>query len=134
MTERDFDVTARTASHVWTATDAALGLKVVVLWDWHVIERELTPGSELVVGRAHECALRIDHKSVSRNHARLIVGEDIVVEDLGSANGTRVGSRTLSKGARVRLEPGAVVSVGVASLIVRAGGGSARPAGAITPR
>src|SRR5688572_18142088 len=48
----------------------------------------LTLGSVLEIGRAVECQIRLDDPSVSRNHARLYVGSDIEVEDLGSANGT----------------------------------------------
>ncbi len=48
----------------------------------------LTLGSVLEIGRAVECPIRLDDPSVSRNHARLYVGSDIEIEDLGSANGT----------------------------------------------
>lgn len=133
MTERDFEVTGRTASHVWTTGDPSAGLRVIALWDGHVVERELVPGTELIVGRAHECSLRIDHKSVSRTHVRIVVGESVELEDLGSANGTHIGTQALPKGARVPLEPGALVSVGVATLVIRAAGASARPTGATSP-
>lgn len=42
-----------------------------------------------IVGRAPECQLRIEDGSLSRKHARLVPTQDgIVVEDLGSTNGT----------------------------------------------
>src|SRR5262245_19368996 len=49
---------------------------------------ELLAGSILAVGRGAENAVRIDDASVSRNHARVYVGDEVDVEDLGSANGT----------------------------------------------
>lgn len=46
---------------------------------------------ELQVGRSTDCAISIDDGRVSRKHAVLRVqGETVTVEDLGSANGTRV--------------------------------------------
>jgi predicted component of type VI protein secretion system len=45
------------------------------------------------IGRAAAAALRIDHTTVSRRHAAVSLSEDrqqLRVEDLGAANGTRV--------------------------------------------
>lgn len=79
------------------------------------------------VGRAEGCGLRIDDPRVSRRHARLVrEGEQLVIEDLGSPNGTvvnglRVGRQVLQDGDllvlgkfRLRVEaprsvPGAVI-------------------------
>ena len=70
-----------------------------------------------IVGRESADVLLPD-KTVSRQHARLDVGEDgtIIIEDLGSTNGTQVGAevlvphmnRTLQAGDRVRF--GSVVT------------------------
>jgi two-component system cell cycle response regulator len=45
-----------------------------------------------VVGRSSECDVRIDHLGVSRRHAVIsqLDGDDFVIEDLGSRNGTTV--------------------------------------------
>ena len=45
----------------------------------------------VVVGRAPDCGLCLDAPGLSRQHARLVPGDDgVVVEDLGSTNGTFV--------------------------------------------
>lgn len=50
----------------------------------------LHPGT-LTVGRDQDCDVVLPHHSVSRLHARLIVSPDtLVVEDVGSKNGTRL--------------------------------------------
>jgi DNA-binding NtrC family response regulator len=55
-----------------------------------------------MLGSDSHCPLRIEHPTVSRKHARLSAVEDhIVVEDLGSSNGTRVEGRLISRPARV---------------------------------
>ncbi|MGQ9525238.1 MAG: FHA domain-containing protein [Armatimonadota bacterium] len=63
----------------------------------------LARGTHLV-GRSDEAQVLIDHPSVSRRHAMLTVDEDsVLVEDLGSTNGTRVDGRLLKPNEPVRL-------------------------------
>src|SRR6266850_2340588 len=51
----------------------------------------------VVVGRAHEAGIRVDARTVSRQHARLWVSPGLVtVADLGSQNGTRVNGERLA--------------------------------------
>jgi len=48
----------------------------------------LNAGSIVGIGRGADNAIHVDDPSASRQHARLHVGEDVHVEDLGSVNGT----------------------------------------------
>src|SRR3954469_6657995 len=71
----------------------------------HVLE---LPIGEFVVGRSTDCQLSLDDPLVSRRHAVLRVGRDVVtVQDLGSRNGVLVngtkieGERELAAGDRV---------------------------------
>ncbi len=51
----------------------------------------------VAVGRAESNGLVLDHTSVSRRHARLSVESGrLMIEDLGSANGTFIGSQRLT--------------------------------------
>ncbi len=79
----------------------------------------LKRGASQVVGRGDDADIRIEDASVSRRHARLILGEHIEVEDLGSTNGTRVRDRTLSEGERVTLAPGDLVEFGGVLCLMR---------------
>jgi uncharacterized protein YgiM (DUF1202 family) len=55
------------------------------------------PPTGLLVGRAGECDLTLDDVQVSRRHARFYWhGSHLLVEDLGSANGTLVNGRPVS--------------------------------------
>lgn len=68
-------------------------------------------GVELRVGRAPGSGLRLDDRNVSRLHCRLFrYGAHLVVEDMGSANGTFVNGRRLN--GRHQLREADVVSVG----------------------
>jgi pSer/pThr/pTyr-binding forkhead associated (FHA) protein len=52
-----------------------------------------------VLGRAPECGLRLDTPGLSRQHARLLPQEDgVMVEDLGSTNGSFINGRRVQRG------------------------------------
>jgi pSer/pThr/pTyr-binding forkhead associated (FHA) protein len=66
-------------------------------------------GGAYPIGRHEDNAIVLDDKEVSRRHARLLVENDVVlIEDLGSGNGTYVGEKPVRT---MRLEDGAVVSI-----------------------
>lgn len=53
---------------------------------------------EAIVGRQADCTVRLTDTSVSRRHAQLrLQDEGLIVEDLGSANGTLVNGQLISK-------------------------------------
>jgi DNA segregation ATPase FtsK/SpoIIIE, S-DNA-T family len=81
--------------------------------------KRLTLADELVIGRAESGDGRLDDDpELSRRHARVFRdGGRIVIEDLGSANGTFVNGERL-RGARP-LAPGDVVTVGQTQLEYR---------------
>jgi hypothetical protein len=63
---------------------SAPGLRVVATWEGGSTIVDLPLRGTLTVGRGAEADVRIDHTSVSRRHARLVLGDTITVEDLGS--------------------------------------------------
>jgi DNA-binding NtrC family response regulator len=74
---------------------------------------------ELRIGRAEDNHIVLGSPSVSRYHAELNVVEGtIVVCDLGSANGTRIGGQRIAPNGRVVVLPGVAVLIGSASLVV----------------
>ena len=71
-----------------------------------------------MLGRAPEATIRVDDASVSRLHVRIHLGEVLRVEDLGSANGTRMGGERLRPNALTVLPPGQVLEIGSSWLMV----------------
>jgi two-component system response regulator AtoC len=79
---------------------------------------DLSPGKRLVIGRADDCEVHIPHDSVSRRHAELNTESGWRLTDLGSSNGTVVGSVRLGQGQSAVVDPGVIVRVGDARLII----------------
>jgi DNA-binding winged helix-turn-helix (wHTH) protein len=66
---------------------------------------------EHLIGRGEDCAIRSDSPRVSRHHARVrVTPQRLLVEDLGSRNGTWLHGRRLAGAAE--LAPGDAVCVG----------------------
>ena len=75
-------------------------------------------GDELLVGRADKCQLVLQDTYVSQVHARIFPrGEGVVVEDLGSTNGTYLNRRRIT--SATELQRGDQVKIGKTVLEVR---------------
>jgi len=92
--------------------------------------QELPTRGTLVIGRAADAHVSIPDASVSRRHAQLHVGSTLTIEDLGSANGTRVDGAPLAPGERRELVLGAIAEVGAARLVAHY---TAKAAGVASP-
>jgi two-component system, NtrC family, response regulator AtoC len=109
------DATIRSDAHAHEETHGS----VLVIADTAVSAFPLPQRGVMVIGRADDADVQLAHRSVSRHHARLHVGEIIAIEDLGSVNGTRIGGRDIAANAPARIAPGDVVEVGDVTLLVR---------------
>lgn len=86
-----------------------------LVWNERVIP--LSEG-ELVAGRGEECAVVIDASTVSRRHAKIVVGADqITIEDLASTNGTRVNGMPIT--VPTPIAPGNKIELGSEVLLLR---------------
>ena len=75
-------------------------------------------GAPLVVGRGADAAIRLDDDYVSTRHARIArSGDQWFVEDLGSTNGTYIGSHRLTQPTTLQL--GSKVRIGKTTLELR---------------
>ncbi len=82
---------------------------LVVLTGTNLGEMHKIDGPETVVGRAVSVQLRLNDDGISRRHCRVLsIGGRIIIEDLGSANGTMVNGelvqhQELKEGDKIRL-------------------------------
>lgn len=142
MSSRDTEGTSRFA-RAELAADAETGEnpefhpatpRVTAFWDGGALASILPESGAITIGRSSSCDVRIDHPSVSRRHALLHVGAVYRIEDVGSANGTRVAGRPLGSGMPALVSPGEIIEIGAAVLVIHGGVGappapvSSRPA------
>jgi two-component system, NtrC family, response regulator AtoC len=114
MIQRDVEVTARTKA-------VPLRGPCLVILGERVIAHRLPDAGTVTIGRHPTCDVVIDDPSVSRRHA-LVHLDGLRIEDLGSANGTRIGGGAIGAGAPVPIAFDQVVRIGgVAMLIQRPG-------------
>ncbi|HEY7374108.1 MAG TPA: sigma 54-interacting transcriptional regulator [Polyangia bacterium] len=99
----------------------AAGLHLLVMGPRQFATFALPARGEVTVGRGDAVGVdvKLDDAKASRRHLRLYVGDDVEIEDLGSANGTRVRDGKLAPGTRVRVLPGEAISVGALVLMVQ---------------
>ena len=72
----------------------------------------------LLIGRGSDAAIRLDDDYVSTRHARIAAsGDQWFVEDLGSTNGTYLGSQRLSQPTTLQL--GTQIRIGKTTLELR---------------
>lgn len=82
---------------------------LVVLAGSNLGEMYKIEGPESVVGRAMSAQLRLNDDGISRRHCRVLsIGGRVIIEDLGSANGTLVNGemvqhQELKEGDKIRL-------------------------------
>jgi DNA-binding NtrC family response regulator len=83
----------------------------------------LPPSGIVTVGRSKKCLVQIDDAMASREHARIHVGSDggvpvLTIEDVGSANGTRVRDAVIKPGEPAAILPGEAIMIGSTVLMV----------------
>jgi len=78
----------------------------------------LPPEGTVTIGRSPEASIRVDDTSVSRQHVRLHLGAMVHIEDLGSANGTKIAGARLPAHERKPLPPGQVAEIGGSWMMV----------------
>lgn len=73
-------------------------------------------GKVIRIGRGADVDIRLDDPGVSRHHAEISVGTDVILRDLGSTNGTYVNGALVAEQA---LRDGALIGIGSTTLVFR---------------
>jgi two-component system, NtrC family, response regulator AtoC len=97
---------------------------LLVFTERGIVRHDIEHRMQIVLGRSSACDVVVDSPSVSREHLRITLRPRPFVEDLGSANGTRVGGIALTPGERVPLGPGILVELGSVALALKSAGSS----------
>ncbi|WP_437509148.1 sigma 54-interacting transcriptional regulator [Sorangium sp. So ce1099] len=134
-------MSARNPAHESAQSGAHGALELAVFAGGRVTRHPLPAEGRVSLGRSKENDVPIDDSSVSRRHAIIHIGPRIAIEDLGSANGTRLrrersaGPTTkllelqLEQGKTMELSVGDAVNLGSTLIVIlpREGATSAAP-------
>src|SRR5438067_1651804 len=92
--------------------------EVLVFVDGREIARHILGPGAHTFGSSPECGIQIEAPHVSRQHARLTVGEDgaLLLEDLGSTTGTFLDGQTVA--APVPITRNQTIQIGAAQILV----------------
>ena len=116
------------------ALDTSQHVSLVAVTREGTKEHVLARGKSCTIGRGEDCELHVAEKSISRHHVRVTYskGGELIAEDLGSANGTRIGGHVLGEGDTHIIVAGDVLQIGTVYVVVeRVGlGAGASSAGA----
>ena len=108
-----------TALHFWDRDSARADYELLVIVDGAVRTYPLGQTGAVTIGREPDNAVQIDDSLVSRHHARLLLGEKVCIEDLGSTNGVSVQGSVIESGKPVELHPHEGVEIGNALLMLQ---------------
>jgi DNA-binding NtrC family response regulator len=103
------------------------GLHLLVMSPDMFVTHALPVSGSLTIGRSTAADVRICDPRASRRHAVLHLAETLTIEDLRSANGTRVRDMPLEAGVPVAVAPGDAVVVGDTWLMLQRGPAPAGP-------
>lgn len=103
-------------------------LELIAFWQDRSWRFDLPLTEHVTIGRASDNDVCIDHASVSRHHARLKIGDELVIEDLNAANGTYIQEVTVDATRTASMTPlrasapiaiGQPLTLGAVTVVVR---------------
>ncbi len=109
---------APTPSRIHGASPVAR-LCLVVIGEGLDATYPLPDRGRVAIGRAPDSDIRIDHPSVSRNHAMLEIADGLKIADLGSVNGTRLREALLPLHLPTPVALGEPFDVGSVMIVVQ---------------
>lgn len=110
---------------IMPATDQPMARLVVLSEGFAGLSHELK-GERIAIGRIEDNTFQIAEPSVSSHHCEITFrGQDVVVKDLNSTNGTFIDGNPVTEGV---LKPGQVLRLGQVELRIETGAGGPAPA------
>lgn len=111
-----------TRSVIPRAADGSTKLRLIVFCNGEVHSHALPRGGTMVIGRADEADIQIEHATVSRKHATLTLGDELTIFDHGSFNGTSIGGKKLTPNVPVPLGLATIAELGETMVVLQVEG------------
>ena len=117
----------KTENRIPVDTSERPRLSLLVMGARGVFTYPLPDAGVVTIGRAEHCHVVIADAELSREHARLILGQVVEIVDLGSSNGTRICGHALVPHEPVTLPAGDVVAMGGTVIVLQRSSAERRP-------
>jgi transcriptional regulator with PAS, ATPase and Fis domain len=96
--------------------------RLIVIGRGEASVHALPAAGSILLGRSSFADIVLDDPSISRRHAMVSIDAGrVTIEDLGSANGTRIGDLNLKPGSGVGVLPGEPIELGAITVILARG-------------
>jgi two-component system response regulator AtoC len=112
----------RTRSVAPRALDPAARLRLIVFCGGQVSSHAVPRTGQIVLGRGEETHVRIDHVTVSRRHATIVLSDTVTVTDHGSFNGTSIGGQKIAPNIPVPIGIATIVELGETMVVLQVEG------------
>lgn len=110
-----------TYSNVVGPPTSLTGPRLVAIWEGGTSSIPLPNEGRIVIGRSVRSELRVEHGSVSREHAVINLGSTMTIEDLGSSNGVKVNGNEVPPGTRAVVNRSSLIELGATMLQIQEG-------------
>ncbi|MBI3723253.1 sigma 54-interacting transcriptional regulator [bacterium] len=95
------------------------GTRLVVVNDTILETHDLPNTGSVVIGRTSDADVCVPHPSVSRRHAVLHLGPELLLEDLSSSNGTTVNNVRIAPLRPVAVRPGDSIHIAHVAVVLQ---------------
>ena len=111
--------TSDTAVHLRDGEAERSDFELLVIVKGAVLTYPLARSGQVTIGRGSDNVVQIDDTLVSRHHARLLLGERVRIEDLGSTNGVSIRGTVIKPNKPTELRSREVVEIGNSMLMLQ---------------
>ncbi|MDP7040802.1 MAG: sigma 54-interacting transcriptional regulator, partial [Myxococcota bacterium] len=117
--DQDVEPTAPLLEKPPVRQDASRTFTALVMVDGNISAHPLPKEGQVIFGRGQDADIQIDERSVSRQHARLHLGPNLLLEDLASNNGTKVREQKLLANTPIEVFANDVIDLGGVMLVLQ---------------
>ena len=95
------------------------GYRLLVIGENEHTARRLPSSGEVSIGRSESADIQVKDPLMSRIHAKLLIGPELYVADMGSSNGTVIRGERMPSKAKQMINVGDTIEIGSTVIIVQ---------------
>ena len=101
------------------STEIVRGYRLLVIGENEHTAHRLPPAGEVSLGRSESADIQVKDPLMSRIHAKLLIGPELYIADMGSSNGTVVRGDRMASKTKQMINVGDTIEIGSTVVIVQ---------------